>query len=312
MRFLFSVWLALVATVLLSTPVEAQRARARSVTREAVREFDRGNYAEARALFLEAHAIEPSSRLLRGAGMASFELREYTVAYEQLRAALAESRRALTPRQRRETEELLARTETFLGRFRVVVEPPDATVTIDLRPPELDDEDGSVRLAVGDHTITVSAEGYLNVDRRFTVRGGEDETLQVTLERDEPPNAAALGAPRPPVAPPPVVETSNGLAIGLVSAGGALVLGAVANLVWWLDRRDEVARCEDANGTPGARCLNLDTLTRQSRSAGSTTFLVGLTGLAMLTVGILRLTWDEGNDEEVACGVGGCTYRLRF
>ena len=50
-----------------------------------------------------------------------------------------------------------------------------------------------------------------------------------------------------------------------------------------------------------------------NRAAGATTFLVGLAGLAMGTMGILRLTWDDaGPEHEVACGPGGCRYRLRF
>ncbi|MCB9636801.1 MAG: hypothetical protein H6721_32220 [Sandaracinus sp.] len=297
--------------VLAGSSADAQR-RARTLTREAVSEFDRGNYAEARALFLEAHDDQPSARLLRGAGMASFELREYVVAYRQLRQALDEERRALTPRQRRETEDLLARTESFLGRFRLRIEPSDAEVTIDLRAPQLE-EDGTILLSVGDHTIAARAEGFVPVDRRFSVRGGELEDLTVLLSRDEPENADALVSPTPP---PPPVETPHGLdrlGIGLVSAGGALVAGAVGNLVWWLGRRSELGQCEDAEEMPGARCLNLGTLRRQSRAAGATTFLVGLAGLAMGTMGILRLTWDDaGPEHEVACGPGGCRYRLRF
>jgi hypothetical protein len=305
---------SLVAVLVLGAPVSSVDAQgnARTLTREAVREFDRGNYAEARALFLQAYDAQPSARLLRGAGMASFELREYVVAHRQLREALAETRRALTPRQRRETEELLGRTDTFLGRFRLRIEPADAEVTIDLRAPE-PEEDGTLLLAVGDHTITARAEGFVPVDRRFAVRGGELEDLTVVLARDEPPNADALVSPRPePVVVEPPRETGlDALGIGLVSAGGALVVAAVVDVFWWVDRRQEVSRCEEAEATPGASCLNLGTLRRQSRAAAATTFLVGAAGLAMATVGILRLTWDDENDE-VACGLGGCTYRLRF
>lgn len=314
MRRSFSLLTSLVASLiavhLLATPLAAQ-GNPRTLTRDAVREFDRGNYAEARALFLQAHETQPSARLLRGAGMASFELREYVVAHHQLRESLAERRRALTARQRRETEALLARADAFLGRFRLRVEPEGAEVSIDLRAPE-PNEEGTILLAVGDHTITARAEGFVPVDRRFAVRGGENEELTVVLERDEPPNADALVPPRPPV----VVETPretglDKLGLGLVSAGGALVVAAIVDVIWWVDRRHEVARCEEAENTPGASCLNLGTLQRQSRAAGAMTFLVGVAGLAMVSVGILRLTWDDEN-EEVACGLGGCTYRLRF
>ncbi len=309
-RFLVSLLLGgllLLVVPALPTTAEAQRSP-RALTREAVREFDRGNYAEARALFLEAHERRASARLLRGAGMASFELREYVSAYRQLRGALTESARALTARQRRETEALLTRTVTFLGRFRLRVQPAGAEVTIDLREPQPED-DGTLLLSVGDHTVAARAPGYVPVDRRFSVRGGEIEELTILLERDEPEHADALQSPR---APARSSEGLDRLAVALTAGGGGLVLVAVADVFWWVGRRGEVDRCRDASETPGARCLNLGTLERQSRAAGATTVLLGVAGFALATVGILRLTWDDESEHEVACGPGGCRYRLRF
>src|SRR5262245_12806154 len=43
----------------------------------ALTEFDARNFAEARALFLQAHALRPTARTLRGIGVTEFELRNY-------------------------------------------------------------------------------------------------------------------------------------------------------------------------------------------------------------------------------------------
>ncbi|MBX3250429.1 MAG: hypothetical protein KF901_24855 [Myxococcales bacterium] len=302
--------LALMAALLSPATVQAQRGVARQLTRDAVSEFDRGNYAEARALFLRAHEAEPSARLLRGAALASFELREYALALRHLQAALDETRRALTPRQRREAEELLSRTRTFLGRFRIALDPADAELTIDLRPVE-PEPDGSLLLGVGEYALAARAPGHEPLERRLTVRGGEDDELRLTMTPT--PIALTHDPPREdvPLDPPP--PRPRTLEAALLISGGALLLSTIAGAVWWRGRRVETDRCVTANAMAGASCLNLDVLQRQSRAAGATTILLAAAGLTMLTAGILRLTWGQEDDERtIACGFGGCSWQRRF
>ena len=250
--------LALALALLATSTAEAQPRSYARVLREAIGEFERGNFEEARALFLDAFELEPSARLLRGAGMASFELREYVTAHRQLRQALDEERRALTDAQRAETEELLARTETFLGRFRFVVEPEDAELTIDLRVPE-PEPDGTVLLDVGEHVVAAQAEGHLPTDRRIVVAGGEEETITLALEPEAPP---ADGTP-----PPPPPEGLDRLSRGLLIGGASFAVAGLGAFGWWIERRKEAARCADASGD-GGTCLNGATLDAQARGAG--------------------------------------------
>jgi len=112
--------------VLSASAPTAEAQNARNLTREALREFERGNFEEARALFLRAHELEPSARLERGAGMAAFEVRDYVEAHRLLQRALASDERPLTADQRAETEALLGRTQAFLGRFRFAVQPAES------------------------------------------------------------------------------------------------------------------------------------------------------------------------------------------
>jgi tetratricopeptide (TPR) repeat protein len=55
----------------------------------AFREYELGNYAEARAGFLEAHRLSPSARTYRALGMVEYELKNYGDAIERLRQALS-------------------------------------------------------------------------------------------------------------------------------------------------------------------------------------------------------------------------------
>lgn len=293
---------ALIAALLLCTSVASAQSPRRLV-REALAEFERGNYEEARALFLEAYELEPSARVLRGAGMASFEARAYLQAYRLLKRALSETESPLNDRQRGEAQSLLERVETFLGKFTFVTDPADATITIDLRPIERED-DGSVLLDLGEHQVAISADGHRTVDRRLDVVGGEVETVEIALDEE-------IVAPPPPITP--AEKSVDTLGWVLIAGGSGFVAGAIGTLVWWVNRIGEVDRCR--NVMPNERCLNLDELRSQRRGAATTTMILTLAGAFALTTGILRWSWSDDRPV-VACGAdpsgGACSLRLRF
>src|SRR5262245_44373834 len=56
----------------------------RQIVSRAVREFDAGNYAEARGLFNRAHELQPNARTHLGLGLAEFELRNYGTSIDHL------------------------------------------------------------------------------------------------------------------------------------------------------------------------------------------------------------------------------------
>ena len=152
----------------------------RAAIDSAIAEHEAGNFAESRALFARAHALYPNARSLRGLGMADFELRNYGASIEYLQEALASSVRPLEGELRTETEALLARARGFVGRFRLVLQPVDAAVTLDgaLLPPP---PPAQLALAVGDHTLDISAQGRVSERRALRVTGGEDLTLEFNL-----------------------------------------------------------------------------------------------------------------------------------
>jgi hypothetical protein len=164
---------------------------------QAVREFDLGNWQEARALFKQAHQLKPNARTLRGMGMTAFEMRKYLWALRDLRDAIKETRQPLTDEQRAHAQKLIEQSKAFLGRFRLTVEPASAAVEIDEKPVELE-ADGAVLLEIGEHQLSARAPEYQETKQSITVEGGEDRELRISLE---PIPAAA------PVAPPPVAVT---------------------------------------------------------------------------------------------------------
>jgi len=290
------------AVLAVALPALASAQNARSLTREALREFERGNFEEARALFLRAHELEPSARLERGAGMAAFEVRDYVQAYRLLQRSLASDERPLTPQQRAETRELLERTQAFLGRFRFALQPEDATVQIALRPLE-PEPDGTVLLSVGEHSVVVEAEGHRSREQELEVRGGEDETIIIRLERE------VAEAP-----PPPEGRTVDELGWGLVGGGAGFVALAAVGIGGWVHVGGELGTCRGFEAA-GGHCVNEPTLAARRRTLATFTLVAGATGLLGLTMGMLRWLWsDAERDEQAGCspGVLAMDCRWRF
>jgi hypothetical protein len=287
-------------SVLTASVASAQDAR--SLTREALREFERGNFEEARALFLRAHELEPSARLERGAGMAAFEVRDYVQAHRLLQQALASEERPLTAEQRAETQALLERTQAFLGRFRFALQPAGATVQIDLRPPEAE-PDGTILLSVGEHSVVVEAEGHRSREQELEVRGGEDETIIIRLE---PESAAA-----PVEEPGPEVDA---LGWGLIGGGAGFLVLAGVGIGGWAHVGGELSTCRDFEAG-GGHCVNEPTLVARRRTLATFTLVAGATGLLGLTMGMLRWLWsDDEQDERAGCSPGllalDCRWRF--
>jgi hypothetical protein len=161
----------------------------------AVEEYSERHFAEARALFAQAHKLSPNARTLRGLGMTEFELRNYPASVSYLEHALASQAKPLEGTLRDETERLLARADAFVGRYPLELQPADARLLVDGGAP-LVDSAGALLLAVGRHRVEANAPGRSPERRDLNVNGGERETLQLHL-----PLQTAL-APAAPATPP--------------------------------------------------------------------------------------------------------------
>ncbi|MDB4986697.1 MAG: hypothetical protein JWN04_1875 [Myxococcaceae bacterium] len=203
---LFGAWLVIL-TASSAALVNAARAEApaaesaeyRTTIQRAVQEFEAGNYAEARGLFVHAHELYPNARTLRGLGLVAFELRNYGVCVDNLQAALKSTEKPLTTEQRSNTEETLARARAFIARVNVNVSPETARVLVDGMPVELAKGQALV-LEVGDHVVEIQAAGYLPERRSLSIAGGEQLKLSVVMH--QPEQLAAGGNSAAPLAGP--------------------------------------------------------------------------------------------------------------
>ncbi len=235
-----------------STPTD--EAAYRRTIDDAVSEFGAGRFEEARALFKRAHALSPNARTLRGLGMTAFELRAYVQAMRELRAALADNRKALEGEMRAKTEELIDKASKFVGVVRVELEPASTSLLIDGKPPT-PEPDGAFLLDAGTHVIAGTAPEHKASNVRVLVEGDAEQTVRVTLESlkvqqsmiapiDAEKLAAEQRAPAepvpPPVIPPPPPRQSSSVdtwAVGTLIGAGAF--GATAAIFWLLGGEQE-------------------------------------------------------------------------
>jgi hypothetical protein len=159
----------------------AQKAKAAGdgyvqVIKDALIEFDAGNYGEARVLFEQAHSLRPSARTLRGMGMASFELKEYVRSEKELNASLVDLRSPLAEAQRHEVLALLLRLERYIGKLIVHTSPENATVTLDGSTVERE-----TKVDLGRHELSVQAPGYRPLNRELSIEGGKTQNLELAL-----------------------------------------------------------------------------------------------------------------------------------
>lgn len=159
----------------------------------AVQEFQLGNYAEARALFLRAHNIRPNARTSRGLGLTEFELKNYPQAITYLRAALASKTKPLSQELRASTETIIERAESYIGRYQLALRPEPEAFRVLVDGQHVKPGPGQeLLLSVGERHLDVRAAGYKDAQRTVSVQGGERATLNIELR----PLLAAGGAPQ--------------------------------------------------------------------------------------------------------------------
>jgi len=295
-------------------PVSAQgKAAANSeydrVLKEALDEFGRGNWVEARTLFERAHRMEPSARTLRAIGLASFEEKRYVVALGALRESLAMPVKPLTAKQRREVEEAIRRAESFVVQYTLELSPEDAQVLIDGAPAVI--VDGKLQLDPGGHELTVSAEGHENVERRIVANSGGESVLRVRLPAlgsDDDDARPVTVVPGPDAATDRTPPEDDGLStiqyIGIgVGAAGVLSLGASLYFALSAKSKYDDSGCDDG----GCRDRAAQELNEDALASGDIATVTAIAGLVAVAAGTTLLIWNPSSDaqaESESAGLG--------
>lgn len=315
-RSLLHVALCALAALLLALNPGSARADATSakqnqeykrVLAEAMAEYERSNWAEARALFQAAHEMQPTARTLRAIGMCAFEEKAYVMSISFLGQALADTRKPLTAEQRKQTEDALWRAHEFVAQYRLDVTPMDATVRVDGHEPFM--EDGKLLMDAGTHRITFSASGYDTVENNITVRARETGELSIKLVVSgsnqpvaeapvaQPAETPSTGSAQPVDEAPKSGRLTKGQWVGIGLVGlGAVGLGL--GIGFGVDAKNK----HDRSGCEGSVCESDagQRLNEKARTSGNVSTAMFAVGGVAAAAGIFLAIWAREKKPETA------------
>jgi len=243
---------------------------------DGLQQFGRKQYAAARASFARAHALQPSARTLRVLGMTDFALDDFTLAREELDAALTSRVEPLTAAQRSEVEELLGWMQSNLGKVQLILQPLAAQASIDDRAADRPE----IWLVPGEHRLRVTAPGHIPLERSFTLAlGSEPLPLHVRL-------APALSAPDLPLTAATPARSSLWIWLG---SGGLACLAASGVLLG-------VGLSESHKVEHTSAVVTADAIESRARRADwltGTGIGLGIVGAAGVTAALYSLLRDD-------------------
>lgn len=308
---------ALVLASLLATHAAAQGRPGRDdphyreLIRDALEEYELGNWAEAKLFFADAHAIYPNARTLRGLGLVAYAMRDYVQASDWLARALESTEQPLTGEMRSAASAMLEQSQRFEARVRFDLSPRAAELSIDDQPVQYA-ADGSARLNPGAHEVTARLTGYEYVSRQISLEAGARRSVQLQLRPGEDKLAGAPAAsvghaansdPAPldaaqdsgsAVAPWLVIGVSGAVAI----AGGLLLAGAMSDIdeLEDPDADSEWSQVESTYDSTAARS-----------GVGIALLSLGLAGVA---AGVTWTLWPDEHEHHVKVGIGPLGLRV--
>jgi hypothetical protein len=266
-----------------------------------------GRDEEALAKFRKAQELAPAPRTLAQVALAEQALGLFPAAEKHLDEALAATTDAWIAKHRQTLEDARKNVADRLGSLDVRTSVP-ASLVIDGEAQGATPLAAPLRVAVGPHTLVVTAEGFERGSRSITVERGalarESFTLApVAVVPKESHDVKGPGTPPPPVT---VVVSNGGLrTVGWVFVGGGALLGVVSGVSFGLGEKnagdhntclkDLSKNCDDlANSTKLWRNVGLGT------AIGGGALLVG--GALMVALGAPSTkTVGTSKDSAVAC-----------
>jgi len=167
-----------------SAPVAAPAADARQDI-EAGTQFvlDR-DFGSALLRFSRAYDVTHDPRLLVEMATCEKNMQQYARAARYLEQALATASAGLTASQTKEAQNLYNSLLPFLGRVRVSVAPPGATVIVDEVTVGQAPLSAEVLVDTGESHFRVTKPGFRDFTASLTAAGGSQRLLDVKLERD--------------------------------------------------------------------------------------------------------------------------------
>ena len=278
---------------------------------------EHGRDAEALALFEQAFHTAPSPRAKAQIALAEQALGRWVVAERDLAAALASDADAWIVKYKDALEGALAAVRTHLGDLILNGGVAGAEVKVDGVATAVLPSASPLRLAVGTHTVEISAKGYYPFSQPVTIHADAPAALtvemQVRLEEPpkpavHPPPTSAQSTPPPDAVPAGHTQRMVGVALAISSAA-PLALGFIGLGV----RASEVSAYNADATCPGTSSPTQPAGCQAHMDAAGTWQAVSLVGFvaagALAASGlVVAITAPRGLRSSVAVTPWGATW----
>lgn len=282
--------------------------RYRELIRNALQEYELGNWAEAKLFFSDAHTIYPNARTLRGLGLVAYAMRDYVQASDWLGRSLESDEQPLTGEMQSAASAMLEQSLRFEARVRFEVSPRAAELSIDDQPVQYA-SDGTARLNPGEHEVSARLTGYEYVSRRISLEAGARRSIQLHLQpaAGELTGTSAASAAHTAQSEPAAPQDSGDsvapwIVIGVsgaVAIAGGILLGSALS---------DVGELEDPNAdTEWSRVESTYDSTAARSGVGIALLSLGLSGVA---VGVTWKLWPDEDEQHVKVGIGPLGLRV--
>ncbi len=282
------------ALVVLSAGVAAaaspkEKAEARTLVNAAKKAMKEKRFADAEGALRRADGLDSSPQTkidLAGALGAEGKLVEASHELHVVTDGSVAS--PATKRFHDQAKKELAAIEPRISWIQIDVSGPQAgsaATTIDGKDIDAANE---VPFNPGDHEVVVSAEGFVAVTRKVSLREGAHEHVHVDL------------APTEKAPPPKVAGGSKAPAITLFALGGAgLLVGGGAGIAALLQAKDAKAQC-NGNTCPGTAQAAID----RSKLSGTISTVGFIAGGALVGAGIVAIVASSSSSAPAPTKVG--------
>lgn len=267
--------------------------------------YKQARYAEAISKFEDAYAARPHPVIFFNIGKCYEQLGETAKALRAYRDYL---RLAPDAKDKETVSDAIANLERRLRekgmqQLMVFADPPSARISVDGK--ELGGSPASVELIAGNHTLTVTAEGYDKVERSFVMQTTRATEMTISLRpsggasgKDTPPLASdtpkaepknTLDPGPPPPSPPMVIsEQPRKGRLWTYVAGGVAVASLGAGIGLGVAANGEAAKFTSVQHDPQTVQADFDAANRSANGmALGANVAYGVAGAAAITAVIL-------------------------
>lgn len=202
--------------------------------------FNEGDYRTALVEFRRAYELAPNYIVLYNIGNVQFQLSDYAGALDSFEKYLAQGGANIDAKRKAEVDKDIDKLRSRVARVEIVVNVPDADVTINDQSVGKSPFGRAIVLNAGRHRITAFKEGRISASQTIDVASGDTPSVKLELAEKPlnqspppppPPPPPPAVPPPPPPPPPPPARAVPWAGIG-ITAGFAVASGIAGGLAF--------------------------------------------------------------------------------